>query len=40
MDRIFVLQNGKIVNQGVHDELIKIDEFYNNICKQNYIWIF
>ena len=37
MDRIFVLQNGKIVNQGVHDELIKIDEFYNNICKQNYI---
>ncbi len=34
MDKIFVLQNGKIVNQGVHGELVNIDKFYSNIFKQ------
>ncbi len=34
-DRIIVLDNGEIVEQGTHDELLKNNGFYKNLIKNN-----
>ncbi len=33
LDRIFVLENGKIVDEGSHEELIKKSTFYRTLCE-------
>ena len=35
-DRILVLENGEIIEEGTHDELVKKDGFYNHLYKMQF----
>ncbi len=35
-ERIFVLDNGEIIEEGTHDELVKKDGFYNHLYKMQF----
>ena len=35
-DRILVLHHGRLVEEGVHDELIALDGLYAGLYKMNY----
>jgi ABC-type multidrug transport system fused ATPase/permease subunit len=38
-DQVIVLDDGQLVQQGTHDELIQIDGAYRDLCKEQFGYV-